>query len=104
MAVNAITADSSTYTPESSLLNSLGNLPPRPGSKIIPRLLDEFWAAGTNGIHRCIVTPPARLSLFGAKEASTAGIFRPGVAQPIIAQLIRGVAFLHSQDIAHTGV
>ncbi|KAJ5223964.1 hypothetical protein N7468_008506 [Penicillium chermesinum] len=103
VAVKAITGDASTYTPEASLLCSLGNSPPGPGSEILPRLLDEFWIAGPNGKHRCIVTPPARMSLFDAKEASTFGLFRPNVARSIIAQLIRGVVFLHSRDIIHGG-
>ncbi|GKZ81564.1 hypothetical protein AnigIFM56816_006085 [Aspergillus niger] len=101
VAVKAITADASTSTPEPGLLCSLGSTPPRPGSEILPRLLDEFWIAGPNGRHRCIVTPPARMNLFDAKEASTFGLFRLNVARSIIAQLIRGVAFLHSQDIVH---
>ncbi|KAG2412201.1 hypothetical protein HFD88_009758 [Aspergillus terreus] len=41
------------------------------------------------------------MSLVNAREASTVGLFRPKVAQSIIAQLIRGVAFLHSQNIVH---
>ncbi|KKK16742.1 hypothetical protein AOCH_004456 [Aspergillus ochraceoroseus] len=41
------------------------------------------------------------MSLFDAKEASTFGLFRPKVAQSIIAQLIRGVAFLHGEHIVH---
>ncbi|RHZ55748.1 uncharacterized protein CDV56_105154 [Aspergillus thermomutatus] len=101
VAVKAITADASTSTPEASLIYSLGNSPPRPGRETFPPLFDEFWVAGPNGKHRCIVTPPARMSLFDAREASTVGLFRPKVAQSIIAQLIRGVAFLHSQDIVH---
>ena len=56
VAVKVITADASTYTPEASLLHSLGSSPPRPGSEIFPRLFDEFWVAGPNGKHRCIVT------------------------------------------------
>ncbi|PWY73380.1 kinase-like protein [Aspergillus eucalypticola CBS 122712] len=71
VAVKAITADASTSTSEASLLSSLGNSQPGLGNEIIPRLLDEFWIAGPNGKHRCIVTPPARMSLFDAKEAST---------------------------------
>lgn len=104
VAVKAITADASTYTPETSLMHSLGNSPPGPGSEIFPPLFDEFWVAGPNGKHRCIVTPPARMSLFDAREASTVGLFRPNVARSIIAQLIRGVAFLHSQNIVHGGM
>ncbi|KAL3460758.1 kinase-like protein [Aspergillus heterothallicus] len=101
VAVKVITADSSACTPESSLLHLLGNSPPGPGSGIYPPLLDEFWIAGPNGKHRCIATAPARMSLFDAKEASSLGLFRPNVARSIIAQLIRGIAFLHSQDIVH---
>ncbi|KAL2699061.1 hypothetical protein AAEP93_010449 [Penicillium crustosum] len=41
------------------------------------------------------------MSLFDAKEASTFGLFRPKVARSIIAQLIHGVAFLHSEYIVH---
>lgn len=104
VAVKAITADSSIHTPEASLIYSLGNSPPGPGSEIFPPLFDEFWVAGPNGKHRCIVTPPARMSLFDAREASTVGLFRPNVARSIIAQLIRGVAFLHGQDIVHGGM
>lgn len=44
------------------------------------------------------------MSLVDAREASTVGLFRPKVAQSIIAQLIRGVAFLHSQNIVHGGM
>lgn len=111
VAVKAITADASTSTPdaststpEASLLSSLGNSPPGLGSDIIPRLLDEFWIAGPNGKHRCVVTPPARMSLFDAKEASTFGLFHLDVARSIIARLIRGVALIHSRDIVHGGM
>ncbi|PLB45709.1 hypothetical protein P170DRAFT_512354 [Aspergillus steynii IBT 23096] len=81
----------SPSTPEVSLLGSLGNSPSAPGREIIPPLLDEFWLAGPNGKHRCIVTAPAQMSLFDAKEASIFGLFQPKVAQSIIAQLIRNI-------------
>lgn len=45
-------------------------MPSRLGREIIPHLIDEFWVTGPNGKHRCIVTAPAQLSLFHAKEAS----------------------------------
>jgi hypothetical protein len=104
VAVKVITADTSGCTHEASLIYSLGNSPSRPGREIIPPLIDEFWVAGPNGKHRCIVTPPAQMSLFDAREASIFGLFRPKVAQSIIAQLIRGVAFLHSENIVHGGM
>lgn len=97
VAVKVITADA-------SLISSLGNTLSGSGKGVIPPLIDEFWVAGPNGKHKCIVTPPARMSLFDAKEASTFGVFRPKVAQSIVAQLIHGVAFLHSEHIVHDGI
>ncbi|KAJ5084580.1 hypothetical protein NUU61_009159 [Penicillium alfredii] len=41
------------------------------------------------------------MSLLDAKEASVFGLFQPKVAQSVIAQLIRGVAFLHSKGVVH---
>lgn len=87
VAVKPVTADTSAYTPGAGLLYSLGDSPVRLGKEIIPPLIDEFWVAGPNGKHKCIVTPPARMGLFDAKEASTFGLFRPKVAQSITAQL-----------------
>lgn len=104
VAVKVITADASLNASEAGLLCSLGNSPSRPGRETIPSLVEQFWAIGPNGKHRCLVTQPARMSLFDAKEASSFGLFRPKVAQSIIAQLIRGVAFLHSEDIVHGGM
>lgn len=103
VAVKVITADASEGTPEASLLRSLEKSPYRPGKEIIQTLIDEFWIAGSNGKHRCILTSPARMSLFDAKEASTCGLFRPEVARSIIAQLIRRVAFLHHENVVHGG-
>lgn len=104
VAVKVITADASLNASEASLLCSLNKLPSKPGREIIPPLIEQFWAIGPNGKHRCLVTLPARMSLFDAKETSSFGLFRPKVAQSIIAQLIRGVAFLHSEDIVHGGM
>ncbi|RMZ46038.1 hypothetical protein CA14_005425 [Aspergillus flavus] len=81
-----MTAASNWWT-SLGLLYSLGDSPVRLGKEIIPPLIDEFWVAGPNGKHKCIVTPPARMGLFDAKEASTFGLFRPKVAQSITAQL-----------------
>ncbi|KAB8245341.1 kinase domain-containing protein [Aspergillus flavus] len=94
VAVKPVTADTSAYTPGAGLLYSLGDSPVRLGKEIIPPLIDEFWVAGPNGKHKCIVTPPAWMGLFDAKEASTFGLFRP--------KLIRGAAFLHSESIVHS--
>lgn len=104
VALKVTTADTSSCAHEASLIHSLANSPRRTGRDIVPPLLDEFWASGPNGRHKCIVTCPAQMSLFDAREASTFGLFRPKVAQSIIAQLIRGVAFLHAEHIVHGGM
>lgn len=103
VAVKVIVSDASERNSEASLLHFLWKSSYRPGKEILPHLIDEFWITGPNGKHRCIVTFPAQMSLFDAKEASTFGLFRPKVAQSIIAQLIRGVAFLHHENIVHGG-
>ncbi|OQE11651.1 hypothetical protein PENVUL_c002G01696 [Penicillium vulpinum] len=103
VALKVITADASCFTQEASVMPSVGNVPSGLGRGVIPPLIDKFWVTGPNDKHTCIFTPPARMSLFDAKEASTLGLFQPKVAQSIIAQLIHGVAFLHSEQIVHGG-
>ncbi|RDH36611.1 hypothetical protein BDQ94DRAFT_167487 [Aspergillus welwitschiae] len=73
----------------------------RSGGDIVRPLLDDFWVAGPDGRHRCLVAPPARMSLSDAKESSGIVLFQSKVAQLIIAQFIRGVAFFHSKNIVH---
>ena len=104
VAVKVMTADASACTPEPSFINSLVSSLSTSGKEIIPPLLDEFWVAGPNGKHRCTVTLPAQMSLLDAKEASIFRLFQPKVARSIIAQLIRGVAFLHSEHVVHGGM
>lgn len=104
VTVKVVTADASGCTQEASVISSLEKAPSRPRKGVVPPLIDTFWVDGPNGKHRSIVTPPARMSLFDAKEASTFGLFRAKVARSIIAQLIHGVAFLHSERIVHGGM
>lgn len=109
VALKVATADSSEGMHDGSLLQSLATSSSRYGLGVlgagtVPALLDEFWVAGPNGRHRCIATKPAQMSLLDAKEASVFGLFQPGIARSIIAQLICGVAFLHSRDIVHGGM
>ncbi|CAG7920754.1 unnamed protein product [Penicillium olsonii] len=103
MALKAVTADASSDTPEANFRDTLRESSSTPGADIIPPLLDEFWVTGPNGKHKCIVTPPAQMGLTDGKEASDSGLFQPRVAQSIITQLIRGITFLHSNEIIHGG-
>ncbi|PGH14191.1 serine/threonine protein kinase [Helicocarpus griseus UAMH5409] len=65
---------------------------------------DEFVVHGPNGVYRCLVTLPGRMSLVDAKEPPVT-MFRPRVARAIAAQLIdRGVAFLHCSGVVHAAI
>ncbi|KAI9660685.1 MAG: hypothetical protein M1821_010037 [Bathelium mastoideum] len=72
------------------------------GKARIPFLLDDFEVKGPNGVHRCLVTAPARMSVAEAREASYKRIFQPSVARAIAAQLIQTIAFLHFQGVVHS--
>ncbi|KAG7087532.1 hypothetical protein E1B28_013491 [Marasmius oreades] len=71
---------------------------------IFPFLLDEFQVVGPNGTHRCLVTPPARMSVADARDESGDKPFQLPVARAIAAQLIQAVAFLHSKGIVHSDI
>jgi serine/threonine-protein kinase SRPK3 len=70
---------------------------------LLPLILDEFDIEGPNGRHHCTVTLPARTSISDAKDASRCRLFQLSVARAITAQLIQGVAWLHSLGIVHSG-
>lgn len=103
VAVKVITADTSDDPTESILMKDLYDAPSKPGKGTIPTVVEEFWVTGPNGKHRCVVTAAAQMSLHDAREASIHGLFQPKVAQSTVAQLVRGVAFLHSNNIVHGG-
>ncbi|KAL4919702.1 kinase-like domain-containing protein [Aspergillus aurantiobrunneus] len=96
VAIKVVTAETSEASHEASILSLL-----RSGKEIIQPLLDKFWISGPNGKRRCIVTPPAKVSLAISKEDWVYGLFQPQVARSIAAQLIRGIAFLHGEGIVH---
>ena len=105
VAVKLSTADSSRQ--ESDILHQLaatGQEHRHPGRATIPSTLDEFLIKGPNGEHRCLVTTPASMSLSDAKDSSYTRLFQLPVARSIIAQLIQGVAFLHSRGVVHAGM
>ncbi|KAI6088054.1 kinase-like domain-containing protein [Hypoxylon rubiginosum] len=66
-----------------------------------PPILDRFKIQGTNGLHPCYVTLPARASLSDAREASLKRLFQLNVARALAAQLALSVAFLHSKGLVH---
>lgn len=104
VAVKIITAGASEESRKAKLFSSFNDWVAEPGSEVIPSLIDEFWVSGPNGHHRCLITAPARMSLFDSKDASPCSLLQLNVARSIIAQLVYGVSFLHGQDIVHGGL
>ena len=74
------------------------------GQQFIPLLLDQFSFDGPNGHHTCLVQKPAGCSIAASKEDSTNFLFPFETARSIAAQLIMGVAYLHSRGVCHGGM
>lgn len=113
VAIKITTADSSAMSKEARTLRKMAadvhsnNEQPNAllaaGKAIIPSILDEFTISGPNGVHQCIVTPPARMTVAEAQDASYTRLFQPRVARAIAAQLIQAVAFIHMRGFVHAG-
>lgn len=71
--------------------------------QLFPTILDHFDLVGPNGTYPCLVTPPARCSLFATKDESGLEIFQLDVARSLVAQLVSAVALVHSRGYAHGG-
>ncbi|KAF9871235.1 protein kinase domain-containing protein [Colletotrichum karsti] len=73
-----------------------------PGSRSVLRCLDHFTLRGPNGLHQCFVSDPIRVTLAQTKFRSEGlWTFPVQVARAITAQLILGVAYLHSKGVVH---
>ncbi|KAG5932014.1 hypothetical protein E4U60_005546 [Claviceps pazoutovae] len=60
-----------------------------PDQKLLfPTVLDRFEIIGPNGIHPCLVTPPARCSLRDSQDNGRFGYFQLDVARSLAAQLV----------------
>lgn len=74
-----------------------------PGERLVQTLMDDFDIQGPNGHHKCLVMPPAMMTIRDAKEASYSRLFRPETACFIVAQLVLAVDFVHAKGIVHAG-
>lgn len=90
---------------EHGILQQLrGNPASHPGAEVIHPCLDTFTMQGPNGRHRCFVSDPTCINLSQSKFRSEPNwLFRLNVARALVAQLIRGVAYMHSQGVVHGG-
>ncbi|EFE29587.1 protein kinase, putative [Trichophyton benhamiae CBS 112371] len=102
VSLKILVAGASQDTHESKILQLLskGNLN-GPGKQFIPSLLHQFSFDGPNGHHQCLVGVPTGCSVASSKENSTNFMFPPDAARSLAAQLIMGVAYLHSNDVCH---
>jgi hypothetical protein len=108
VAVKICSADAGVDSAETQTLQQLSDtkqegLAAHPGEGLVQSLVDAFDLRGPNGLHECLVMPPAMMSVRDAKEASYSRLFRPDVARSIIAQLALAVDFVHGKGIVHGG-
>lgn len=108
VAIKICAANASEDSVEEQILQHLSNtkresLAAHPGKHMVQSLMDAFDLRGPNGHHKCLVMPPAMMSVRDAKEASYSRLFRPNIARSIIAQLALAVDFVHGKGIVHGG-
>ncbi|EEP76495.1 predicted protein [Uncinocarpus reesii 1704] len=89
-------------TDESAILLQLGNAESSlPGRTMVQTLRDEFTFSGPNGVHKCLVSNAARVSIMESKLASNHCLFSLPAARAIASQIILGLQFIHAQGIVH---
>lgn len=104
VSLKVLVASESLQNTEANILRQLQSVDTlHPGQRFIPHLLDTFSVEGPNGCHACLVQEAARCNVAASKEDSINFMFPTETARSIAAQLIIGVAYLHSQGICHGG-
>ncbi|OOF98163.1 hypothetical protein ASPCADRAFT_128340 [Aspergillus carbonarius ITEM 5010] len=102
VALKISTAESAEHTVhESQVLTWLTQAKSQPGKAEVQTLLDSFSFLGPNGGHQCLVMDAARVNINEAKEAAYHRLIHLPAARAIVAQLVLGVEFIHSQVIVH---
>ncbi|PWY87302.1 kinase domain-containing protein [Aspergillus sclerotioniger CBS 115572] len=102
VALKISTAESAERTVhESQVLTRLAQAKSQPGDTMVQTLFDSFSFSGPNGRHQCLVMDAARVNIDEAKEAAYHRLIHLPAARAIIAQLVLGVHFIHSQGIVH---
>ncbi|EAS36666.3 CMGC/SRPK protein kinase [Coccidioides immitis RS] len=102
VSLKILVAGASQDTHESEILQLLSKSNLNcPGKQFIPTLLHQFSFDGPNGHHQCLVGVPTGCSVASSKENSTNFMFPPDAARSLAAQLIMGLAYLHSNDVCH---
>ena len=74
-----------------------------PGKARLRTVLDDFWIAGPNGEHRCLI-----LAAHGLTYSQLRSLFpEKGLSKDLLQQsllmILLGLDFLHQAGIVHTG-
>jgi hypothetical protein len=74
------------------------------GQEFLIEFLDDFKVEGPNGTHQCIVTEVLGPSVAAdVEEIYGEELYPIEIAKKVCAQVIRGVAYLHSCGVVHGG-
>lgn len=104
VALKILVASETSKSREGDILRLLSNpVAAHKGQAFIPRLLNEFTFEGPNGRHICLVQEAAICTIADAKEDAGNFMFPAETARSIAAQLILGLAYLHSRGVCHGG-
>ncbi|KAH7910093.1 kinase-like domain-containing protein [Hygrophoropsis aurantiaca] len=104
-SLKIIAAEAANSASELDVLRHLkavqANSPGIPGGEFVVKVFDDFTLDGPNGTHQCVVTevlgPPLDLEPMEMAHS----VYPIDMAQRMVAQIARGVAYLHRIGIVH---
>lgn len=105
VALKIIMAEYSEKSTEYQILQRLqkGDVN-HPGRHFVSSLLDHFSFEGPNGLHLCLVSEAAGSNIAKIKENSPKFKFPVKASRSIAAQIIMGLAYIHSSGVCHGGI
>ena len=107
VALKILTAEATKTTNEHNIIAHLQSKsnPKHPGHPYVASSLGSFGFSGPNGYHLCLISEVVGESLrICVEEGSPKCYFPIKTSRAIAAQVILGVAYLHSLGICHGGI
>ncbi|MCJ1343707.1 hypothetical protein MMC31_001903 [Peltigera leucophlebia] len=104
VALKILTAEATKTTNEQKIMAHLQSRsnPDHPGYPYVASSLDWFWFSGPNGHHLCLVNEVVGCSLQMSKDYGEPNCYFPiKASRAIAAQVILGLAYLHSLGVCH---
>ncbi|KAK1461562.1 protein kinase domain-containing protein [Colletotrichum melonis] len=92
-------SESSSTGDEMRISRMLRDDSSHPGHRVIGYYNDIFLHHGPNGTHECLVSEPKRATI--AESKFRGFVFPTEIARALAAQLVLGVAYIHSKHIVH---